>query len=280
MVPILDACIRGDLNEVKHILDPLTSSDRNTLLVMTDDKGFNCYLLSFIHKNYDVLRYICKGKSEVDLVMNDVFCNIDNQELNCKLHNIIENLPELTEDENDETDVLELTEDEILEKIRIELQNNVDSLHGRDCEHNTPLHTACQNRYYKIVKLLLDNGAKVNAVNVFLQEPIHILCDLTQKDTPDNFAKILNLLLEHGANLNALDIHYETPCDKLFCHQADLLFPFQYTSSIQKAFTKIAINHMFTSFETYKKKNSLTTQVQELLIHASIALKKLDDKNK
>lgn len=280
MTCITDACINGNLDEVKQILNNLNRKDRDTLLATKDENGNTCYLLSFIHKQYDVLRYICKGKSETELVLNDVFINIDNKEsLNCKLHNIIENLPELTEDDDDidvEANIPEHVEETILNKIKSELLINKDILKGRDFEYNTPLHIACQNRYFEVVKLLLENGANVNAVNVYLQEPIHILCDLIQKDTPEMFANILRLLLDYGANLNALDVHYETPCDKVFCQQQDIFFPFQYTSTIQKAFSKISIDHMIKSMDKFKKENSLTSQIQELLIYTAIEVKKMN----
>jgi ankyrin repeat protein len=62
----------------------------------------------------------------------------------------------------------------------------------------TPLHF---NENYKVLKLLIDRGADVNAPRDDGQTPLHI----------QNDSKIVQLLIDNGANVNALNMYGDTP---------------------------------------------------------------------
>lgn len=258
MAPIHDACIRGDIDELKRILE--NSSDSKTLLDTKDENGNNVFVLSLINKQYDIMRYLSRGKSWIELYVS--YLNISKHyKLDCTLHDIIANGYHGG-----------YTEEYIIECIQNELLQN-SNLETRDCNLNTPLHIACSFRFMDIVKLLLDNGADVNALNRDLEQPLHVLCNTNSEDTPEVFKNILSLLIEKGANVNAINIHNQTPCDILFDSYHDDI------SELQKEFTKSMINNMLNfkkSLEYTKKENIITPQVQELLIHASIAMKQLE----
>jgi len=258
MAPIHEACIRGDIHELKRILE--NNSDPKSLLDTKDENGNNVFVLSLINNQYDIMRYLSRGKSWIELYVS--YLNVSkNYKLDCTLHDII--LNSVYED---------YTEDYIIEYIKNELKQN-SNLETRDCNLNTPLHIACEHRLSNVVKLLLDNGADVYAVNRDLAQPLHILCNTTPEDKPEVFKNILSLLIEKGANVNAINIHNQTPCDILFDSYHDTI------SELQKEFTKIMINNVVNlkkSLEDTKKENILTPQVQELLIHASIAMKQLE----
>jgi ankyrin repeat protein len=63
---------------------------------------------------------------------------------------------------------------------------------------DTPLHSSVQRRRREIVKLLLDSGAEVNAVNRWGQTPLHYACVCRQKE-------IVEVLLDSGADVNIRD---------------------------------------------------------------------------
>jgi serine/threonine-protein phosphatase 6 regulatory ankyrin repeat subunit B len=62
----------------------------------------------------------------------------------------------------------------------------------------TPLHEAADNGHVEIVRLLLQNGAEVNARGVWDMTPLH-------EAACNGHIDILHLLVENGANLEAQD---------------------------------------------------------------------------
>lgn len=280
MAPIHDACVRGDIDGVKLLLQDLDTRSQDRMLYSQDENGNNCFILAFINKHYDLLRFICIGKCEIELSLRNVYdnlvnvCNLDNT-----LHDIINEYSVYTSDDEEE-----YTEEYIIERIEAELSTKPHLLESRGVDYNTPLHEACEYRLFGVVKLLLEKGADINSFNVFLQQPIHIISHLRQSDdNPEKITKLLLLLLEYGADLYAKDVYNETSCDKAFPRR--IPFPACYynqtTTSLQRAFSQVMIKNMVnlkTSLEVTKKQNVLTPQVQELLIHASIAMKQLEHK--
>jgi Ankyrin repeats (many copies) len=258
MAPIHDACVSGDVEEVKRLLN--ASSDQKGLLETVDENGNNPYVLALIHKHYDIMRIISIGKTWLELFV--LYVNVSKHyTLNCTLHEIIEN--GYQED---------FSEEYILENIQKLLKEGI-NIHARDGNLSSPLHIACYYKFSKIVKVLLDHGADVNAINRNLEQPIHLMCDIRDEDTPEVFTDILLLLLSHGANLNTLNIHNKTPCDIMF--QDNIGF-----DNYKKAFTDVMIDKVINlkeSLEFTKKENNITPQVQELFIHASIAMRHMEN---
>eukprot|EP01122_Echinamoeba_exundans_P003986 TRINITY_DN14025_c0_g1_i1.p1 TRINITY_DN14025_c0_g1~~TRINITY_DN14025_c0_g1_i1.p1 ORF type:complete len:133 (+),score=24.79 TRINITY_DN14025_c0_g1_i1:27-425(+) len=68
----------------------------------------------------------------------------------------------------------------------------------------TPLHYASWYNQPKIVKLLLDNGAQVNATNNKNSTPLHFAAGVGNLE-------IVKMLLAHGANKAAVDKEKYTP---------------------------------------------------------------------
>ena len=71
---------------------------------------------------------------------------------------------------------------------------------------STPLHIACNNNYLKIVEILLDTGADVNATRYDGKTPLHVAC--SRNDCELNMVK---LLVTRGADIHATDIDKCTP---------------------------------------------------------------------
>jgi Ankyrin repeats (3 copies) len=258
MSSIHHACAIGDIEEVKRLLN--SSNDPKALLETVDDNGNNPYVLALVNKRYEIMRIISIGKTWLELFV--LYVNVSKHyTLDCTLHEMIEN--GFQED---------FSEDEILENIK-ELLTTGSNINTRDGNLSSPLHIACYYKFTKIVKILLDHGADVNGINRNLEQPIHLLCDIREHDKPEEFTEILLLLLENGANLNTLNIHNKTPCDIMFLDN----FGFD---NFKKAFTDVMIDQVINlkeSLEFTKKENNLTPQVQELFIHASIAMRHLEN---
>ena len=60
--------------------------------------------------------------------------------------------------------------------------------------NQTPLHIACEVNSFDIAKLLISNGADVNAVDRNLNTPLHIACS-------NNYFDIVELLISNGAEI-------------------------------------------------------------------------------
>ncbi len=82
-----------------------------------------------------------------------------------------------------------------------------------DMEGRTPLMRASQYGFKEIVKILLDNGAKVNAESLRGDTALHFACAGNGQE------KIVKLLLAAGANVNATNRCGTTPLSKAtaFC---------------------------------------------------------------
>ncbi|XP_033221547.1 poly [ADP-ribose] polymerase tankyrase-1-like [Belonocnema kinseyi] len=119
----------------------------------------------------------------------------------------------------------------VLVRITEILLKNRVAVNCHDCKGFTPLHyAACVNEFRpEIVRLLLDHGADVNAVNKNHATPIFY----TKNEL------ILELLIERGANINYVSTTLFTPlshmfnCDRLSC--VDLLLKRGADVSIQNS---------------------------------------------
>lgn len=259
MAPIHDACIRGDIQEVQRLLDD--TDDPKALLSSTNDSGYNAYALAFVNQRYELVRHISKGKPwfEIFMLFQDV---IKLQKLDCSMHDIIEN------------GYIETFDEESICYGIMSLLDEGKDVNSRNSSLDTPLHLACRYKMKLVVNFLLDKGADVQALSRTLKHPIHELCDITGDEDIDStsFEDILTTLINYGAKLDGLDSHQRTPIDILYekpnCGE-----------TIKKAFANVMVKTVIDlkqSLETTRKENSLTPQVQSLLIHTSIAIKQLE----
>ena len=95
---------------------------------------------------------------------------------------------------------------EILKSILSDKNVNVNKHYGQNMD--TPLHLAANNKKYETSKILLQNGAKVDALNERNLTPLHIVLKY------DN-TKLFNLFMIYGA-----DIHSKDKENKSYLHIA------------------------------------------------------------
>lgn len=74
----------------------------------------------------------------------------------------------------------------------------------RDADNKTPLHLATYNRTSECVKLLINNGANVDALTRFQSTPLHYASFVGS-------IKCAQILLEHGADIDAKESWGQSP---------------------------------------------------------------------
>lgn len=80
------------------------------------------------------------------------------------------------------------------------------SLGMRDIRLDTVLHRAAQSNFPEVGRLLIHNGARMEAKNYLGETPLH--CAALR-----DHAAFIGMLLEEGANVNAVDERRRTPLD-------------------------------------------------------------------
>ena len=88
---------------------------------------------------------------------------------------------------------------------------------------NTPLHCAVFYNKKNIVRLLIDNGAYVNAKNKKKIAPLHI-ATFKSRESKQYDSNIIELLIQKGADINAEDIDGFTPSYYASSEGKDILF--------------------------------------------------------
>jgi len=91
-----------------------------------------------------------------------------------------------------------------------------DLVNARDKDGSTPLHCATWKGHEKVVSVLLNSGADVNAQNEndhWGTTPLHAAAHANQ-------ARIAQLLIDHSADLNAQDRDGKTPLHHTTFHNA------------------------------------------------------------
>lgn len=77
-------------------------------------------------------------------------------------------------------------------------------------DHCTPLHLASSRGRPDIAQVLLDHGAKVDAVDKLFRTTLHHASGGHYENQEDG-VRVAQLLLKNGADVNAHDINRETP---------------------------------------------------------------------
>ena len=91
----------------------------------------------------------------------------------------------------------------IVETVRLLVDYGAD-VNALDCSHSTPLHLASLRGVLEAVQFLIKHGADVNAQNETNSTPLHgasLLRDV----------QIVQLLIDHGADVTAKDWNHQTP---------------------------------------------------------------------
>ena len=90
-----------------------------------------------------------------------------------------------------------------VETVRLLVDHGAD-VNALDCSHSTPLHLASLRGVLEVVQILIKHGADVNAQNETNSTPLHrasLLGDI----------QIVQLLIGHGADVTAKDWKHQTP---------------------------------------------------------------------
>ncbi|KAH9047932.1 ankyrin repeat-containing domain protein, partial [Lactarius deliciosus] len=100
---------------------------------------------------------------------------------------------------------------------------------GRDADVNsqqadlsTPLHDASSVANLEVARVLLDNGAYVNAKTDRGQTPLHQVTGEAFACPEELCSDVARLLIERGADVNAQDNDHGTPLHSIFIHQLEL----------------------------------------------------------
>ena len=96
------------------------------------------------------------------------------------------------------------------DRVAAYLRKNARLIEQRDEHGQTALHYAALALRAKVVALLLERGAEVDAVDALAGTPLHVACDVRLADPAEQLA-VLRLLLDLGANVNAVANHDVTP---------------------------------------------------------------------
>ena len=109
---------------------------------------------------------------------------------------------------------------DIIERKIEEFMKTGFKLLDKNCNLETPLHITSKLGYLGVVKILIDKGADVNAIDIDLNTPLHLafrevfsdkLLELTNSSIIRKISIIITILIDNGANINAKNIKRITP---------------------------------------------------------------------
>ena len=199
-----DACIKGDLNIVKILLN-MTPEVENYLF----NRHFPTIFDINDEDNYrnTPLNYACRGgymRIANLLLQKGADVNAKNNLGYTPLHQLFEITIEgsfIFETNN---------ANYVYTSAKLLIDAGAD-VNAKDNNGDTPLHINCrsiQESKYYIVKALLENGADVNAINNLGYTPLHINCMNieTMEDT-----LVSEFLISKGADINVKDNQNKTP---------------------------------------------------------------------
>ena len=199
-----DACIKGDLNIVKILLN-MTPEVENYLI----NRHFSTIIDINDEDNYrnTPLNYACRGGyMRIANLLLQKGANVNNRGYMgvTPLHQLFEITIEgsFTFETNNANYFYKCA------KLLIDKGADVNAM---DDYGSTPLHKHCMHRHigiFYLVKALLEHGADVNARNVYGETPLHINCNNieTMKQT-----LVSEFLISKGADINVKDNQNKTP---------------------------------------------------------------------
>ena len=204
---IHDAAKNGDLERVKVLLKD------NPELVNTKDRDGETHLHEAgLNGHIDVVRLLLANGADV---------NAKDDKGNTPLHWAAmlghQDVSELLLENKADVNIHEAAASGFLEKIKALIKDHPDLVSSKDQLGETPLHYAADHGYINVVRLLLDNGADVNArskddevlslnglVKVGGLTPLHCAAIEGHKE-------VVELLLANKADVNALSNDGTTP---------------------------------------------------------------------
>ncbi|QQR49186.1 ankyrin repeat domain-containing protein [bacterium] len=101
----------------------------------------------------------------------------------------------------------EITKHGDYQSLQTLINNDLENINTPDEDGLTPLHYAAYFSHLECIDILLQHGAKVNALNRYECTPLHLAAGKKSIDC-------LKLLVEHGATINHQDIDLWTPLHK------------------------------------------------------------------
>jgi ankyrin repeat protein len=97
------------------------------------------------------------------------------------------------------------TKGDILNLAHLLLEHGAE-VNRRDCDNETPLHTAIRWDLYKLAGILLEHGADANAVNIDGETPLRILSEaLNYDDSEGDFVNHAQLVLKYVTRMDRRD---------------------------------------------------------------------------
>jgi ankyrin repeat protein len=265
MANIIEACVHGDFETVKGLLEVHDIEEQKRIIQETiDGEGKSLGVLAFLNKRYDLLRYlnkICNPEPyfRFNHLYLPIYRHLDTDE---EIDNIME--AAAAEDEN-----------VVFERIKDLVENGKDvNIRGSCLE--TLLHYACSLHNLRLVGYLFGKGADVNAVTDKLETPIYFLCDSYDfvefnEEKVQCFGEMIGLLLSYGCDMNFSDISGTPPHVALLGSSADNAYKVRF-------FDEVSAHHQrkIKEIEPY----SITNKAQELLVQVSLGMKAIERVNK
>lgn len=88
----------------------------------------------------------------------------------------------------------------------VELISDKNTVNNKNDKGETALHIAVKNKDEKLIKLLINKDASINATTNIKATPLHYAASYADEG-------IINILVKQGADINALDDNKEIPVD-------------------------------------------------------------------
>lgn len=135
-----------------------------------------------------------------------------------------------------------------IKKVKILLEKNERFIGYRDKNNLTPLHLAVIYNFYNISKLLIEEGADVNALElVYGNTSLHFACINGNK-------KIVKLLLDKGSNLGIKNFKGETPIlSAIFAGRKEIAYFFLKNGVASDIFIECGLDRLTQVIELLKR---------------------------